>query len=82
MNICHIDLSNASETISFKWIIISMMYVATIILTACSEFLDENSSFSFGNASKRLNSTEMINQNAIVSWKYIYTKKRENVMIS
>ena len=42
MDIHHIDMSNASELISFRWIIIVMIYVATIILTLCAETMDEN----------------------------------------
>lgn len=37
MDVCRVDLlSNASETISFRWIIILMIYVSTLILTLCA----------------------------------------------
>lgn len=35
------SLSNAAESISFKWIIIVMIYLATIILSLSAESLDE-----------------------------------------
>lgn len=41
MDICHINIANAPESISFRWIIIAMIYVATIILTLCAETMDE-----------------------------------------
>lgn len=41
MDICRINLSNASESIKFKWIIIIMIYLATIILNLSNELLDE-----------------------------------------
>ncbi|XP_055376876.1 myb-like protein D isoform X2 [Condylostylus longicornis] len=41
MDLCHIDITNASELISFRWIIIAMIYIATIILTLCAETIDE-----------------------------------------
>lgn len=71
MNICHIDLSNAGETISFKWIIITMMYIATIILTACSEFIDDKSNFTYVNNTKRFNSTGIADTNAFVSFFFV-----------
>ncbi|XP_055902704.1 uncharacterized protein LOC129938904 isoform X2 [Eupeodes corollae] len=41
MDLCHLDFSNASEVISFRWIIIAMIYIATIILTLCAESMNE-----------------------------------------
>lgn len=41
MDICHVDITNAPESISFRWIIIAMIYIATIILTLCAETMDE-----------------------------------------
>lgn len=41
MDVCRWSLANASELISFRWLIIAMIYVATIILTICSDSIDE-----------------------------------------
>ncbi|TMW45586.1 hypothetical protein DOY81_009334, partial [Sarcophaga bullata] len=41
MDICRWNLSNASELISFRWLIIAMIYIATIILTICSDNIDD-----------------------------------------
>lgn len=41
MDLCRMSLSNAAESISFKWIIIVMIYLATIILSLSAESLDE-----------------------------------------
>ena len=41
MDICRWTLSNASELISFRWLIIAMIYIATIILTICSDNIDD-----------------------------------------
>ncbi|XP_055855503.1 transmembrane protein 237 isoform X2 [Episyrphus balteatus] len=41
MDLCHLDFSNASEVISFRWIIIAMIYIATIILSLCAESMNE-----------------------------------------
>lgn len=41
MDICRWTVLNANETISFRWIIIVMIYLATIILCLSSEPFDE-----------------------------------------
>lgn len=40
MDFCRINLSNASDTISFKSIVILMIHLATIILTLSTESID------------------------------------------
>lgn len=41
MDICHINLSNASDSVPFRWIIIVMIYIGTIILSLSAESMDE-----------------------------------------
>lgn len=41
MDICRWTVLNANESISFRWIIIIMIYMATIILCLSSESIDE-----------------------------------------
>lgn len=41
MDICRWTVLNANESISFRWIIIVMIYMATIILCLSSETFDE-----------------------------------------
>lgn len=44
MDICRWNVLNANETISFRWIIVVMIYMATIILCLSSDSLDERTS--------------------------------------
>lgn len=41
MDICRWNVLSANESISFRWIIIVMIYMATIILCLTSESFDE-----------------------------------------
>lgn len=41
MDICRWTVLNANESISFRWIIVVMIYMATIILCLSSETFDE-----------------------------------------
>lgn len=41
MDICRCTVLNANESISFRWIIVVMIYMATIILCLSSESFDE-----------------------------------------
>lgn len=41
MDLCHLDFSKGSEVISFRWIIIAMIYIATIILSLCAESMND-----------------------------------------
>lgn len=41
MDLCHINLSASSDSIPFRWLIIGMIYIATIILTLSAESMDE-----------------------------------------
>lgn len=59
MDICRWNLSNASELISFRWLIIAMIYIATIILTICSDNIDDKLYFN-NNANLTLTQEEMV----------------------
>lgn len=41
LDLCRLSLSNANETISFRWIIIVIIYLGTIILSLSAESVDE-----------------------------------------
>lgn len=41
MDIIHINLSNGSDSIQFRWIIVVMIYIATILLSLSAESIDE-----------------------------------------
>lgn len=41
MDICHWNLTTSVDTISFRWIIIVMLYLSTIILSLSAESMDE-----------------------------------------
>lgn len=60
MDICRWSFSNASELISFRWLIITMIYVATIILTICSDSIDEKLYLFNNNANITLTQQEMV----------------------
>ena len=59
MDICRWNLSNASELISFRWLIIAMIYIATIILTICSDNIDDKLYFN-NNSNLTLTQEEMV----------------------
>uniref|UniRef100_A0A1I8P246 Uncharacterized protein n=1 Tax=Stomoxys calcitrans TaxID=35570 RepID=A0A1I8P246_STOCA len=67
MDICRWNLSNASELISFRWLIIAMIYIATIILTICSDNIDERLYYS-SNMNVTLTQDEMLTNNIISIW--------------
>ncbi|XP_073838672.1 uncharacterized protein isoform X1 [Musca autumnalis] len=67
MDICRWNLSNASELISFRWLIIAMIYIATIILTICSDNIDERLYFS-SNLNLTLTQEEMLSNSIVSIW--------------
>ncbi|XP_058980108.1 uncharacterized protein LOC101898306 isoform X2 [Musca domestica] len=67
MDICRWNLSNASELISFRWLIIAMIYIATIILTICSDNIDERLYFS-SNLNVTLTQEEMLTNSIVSIW--------------
>ncbi|XP_075161885.1 uncharacterized protein LOC142234614 [Haematobia irritans] len=67
MDVCRWNLSNASELISFRWLIIAMIYIATIILTICSDNIDEKLYFS-SNLNVTLTQEEMLTNSIISIW--------------
>lgn len=60
MDICRWSFSNASELISFRWLIITMLYFATIILTICSDSIDEKLYLINNNANITLTQQELV----------------------
>ncbi|XP_061398484.1 uncharacterized protein LOC133334206 [Musca vetustissima] len=67
MDICRWNLSNASELISFRWLIIAMIYIATIILTICSDNIDERLYFS-SNLNVTLTQEELLINSIVSIW--------------
>ncbi|XP_065360953.1 uncharacterized protein LOC135954665 [Calliphora vicina] len=67
MDICRWNLSNASELISFRWLIIAMIYIATIILTICSDNIDDKLYFN-NNANLTLTQEEMLSNSIVSVW--------------
>lgn len=41
MDICRWSFGNTSTIISFRWLIILMIYIATLILAICTEFMKD-----------------------------------------
>ncbi|KAH8270394.1 hypothetical protein KR018_009520 [Drosophila ironensis] len=68
MDICRWSFSNASELISFRWLIITMIYVATIILTICSDSIDEKLYLFNNNANITLTQQEMLSNSVQSVW--------------
>lgn len=68
MDICRWSFSNASELISFRWLIITMIYVATIILTICSDSIDEKMYLFNNNANITLTQQEMLSNSVQSVW--------------
>lgn len=66
MDICRWSFSNASELISFRWLIITMIYVATIILAICSDSIDEKLYLFNNNANITLTQQEMVSARIVV----------------
>nr|XP_014096369.1 uncharacterized protein LOC106621878 [Bactrocera oleae] len=67
MDICRWDFSNATEFISFRWLIIAMIYIATIILTICSDSIDERLYYN-NNANVTLTQEEMYSNSVLSVW--------------
>ncbi|XP_054735388.1 uncharacterized protein LOC129242647 [Anastrepha obliqua] len=67
MDICRWDFSNATELVSFRWLIIAMIYIATIILTICSDSIDERLYYS-NNANVTLTQEEMYSNSVLSVW--------------
>ncbi|XP_030385483.1 uncharacterized protein LOC115632463 [Scaptodrosophila lebanonensis] len=69
MDICRWSFSNASELISFRWLIITMIYIATIILTICSDSIDEKLYlFNNNNANLTLTQQELLSNSVQSVW--------------
>ncbi|KAH8379749.1 hypothetical protein KR009_006910 [Drosophila setifemur] len=68
MDICRWSFSNASELISFRWLIITMIYVATIILTICSDSIDAKLYLFNNNANITLTQQEMLSNSVQSVW--------------
>ncbi|BFF96619.1 uncharacterized protein DMAD_05214 [Drosophila madeirensis] len=68
MDICRWSFSNASELISFRWLIITMIYVATIILTICSDSIDEKLYLFNNNANITLTQQELLSNSVRGVW--------------
>eukprot|EP00099_Drosophila_melanogaster_P021858 NP_649174.1 uncharacterized protein Dmel_CG14186 [Drosophila melanogaster] len=68
MDICRWSFSNASELISFRWLIITMIYVATIILAICSDSIDEKLYLFNNNANITLTQQEMLSNSVQSVW--------------
>lgn len=66
MNLCHLDFSKGSEVISFRWIIIAMIYIATIILSFCAESMNEKI-YMTKNSNITMLKEEMENNNQAIS---------------
>ncbi|XP_032598988.1 uncharacterized protein LOC6556658 [Drosophila grimshawi] len=68
MDICRWSFSNASELISFRWLIITMLYIATIILTICSDSIDEKLYLFNNNANITLTQQELLSNSVQSVW--------------
>lgn len=68
MDICRWSFSNASELISFRWLIITMIYIATIILTICSDSIDEKLYLFNNNANITLTQQELLSNSVQSVW--------------
>ncbi|XP_064544874.1 uncharacterized protein LOC135432911 [Drosophila montana] len=68
MDICRWSFSNASELISFRWLIITMLYIATIILTICSDSIDEKLYLINNNANITLTQQELLSNSVQSVW--------------
>ncbi|EDW72686.2 uncharacterized protein Dwil_GK17046 [Drosophila willistoni] len=68
MDICRWSFSNASELISFRWLIITMIYIATIILTICSDSIDEKLYLFNNNANITLTQHELLSNSVQSVW--------------
>ncbi|KAM8707668.1 hypothetical protein ACLKA7_014749 [Drosophila subpalustris] len=68
MDICRWSFSNASELISFRWLIITMIYMATIILTICSDSIDEKLYLFNNNANITLTQQELLSNSVQSVW--------------
>ncbi|KAH8419524.1 hypothetical protein KR222_004072 [Zaprionus bogoriensis] len=68
MDICRWSFSNASELISFRWLIITMIYIATIILTICSDSIDEKMYLFNNNANITLTQQELLSNSVQSVW--------------
>ncbi|TDG51317.1 hypothetical protein AWZ03_002404 [Drosophila navojoa] len=68
MDICRWSFSNASELISFRWLIITMLYFATIILTICSDSIDEKLYLINNNANITLTQQELLSNSVQSVW--------------
>ncbi|XP_026845552.1 uncharacterized protein LOC6595749 [Drosophila persimilis] len=68
MDICRWSFSSASELISFRWLIITMIYVATIILTICSDSIDEKLYLFNNNANITLTQQELLSNSVRGVW--------------
>ncbi|XP_011177496.2 ras guanine nucleotide exchange factor glfB [Zeugodacus cucurbitae] len=67
MDICRWDFSNATEFVSFRWLIIAMIYIATIILTLCSNSIDERLYYT-NNTNVTLTQEEMYSNSVLSVW--------------
>lgn len=70
MDICRWNVLNASETISFRWIIVVMIYMATIVLCLSSDSFDERTHLesSSEHNSSPININEMVCNAVFYSW--------------
>ncbi|KAI9587523.1 uncharacterized protein LOC119645084 [Glossina fuscipes] len=75
MDVCRWSLANASELISFRWLIIAMIYVATIILTICSDSIDEKLYLNNNNANVTISREEIINNSILSVWSSLSTAR-------
>ncbi|XP_067613060.1 uncharacterized protein [Eurosta solidaginis] len=67
MDICRWDFSNATKFVSFRWLIIAMIYIATILLTICSDSIDARLCYS-NNANVTLTQEEMYSNSVLSVW--------------
>ncbi|ALC44515.1 CG14186 [Drosophila busckii] len=68
MDICRWSFSHASELVSFRWLIITMIYIATIILTICSDSIDEKLYLFNNNANITLTQQELLSNSVQSVW--------------
>lgn len=66
MDLCHLDFSKGSEVISFRWIIIAMIYIATIILSLCAESMNDKI-YMTKNSNMTMKEEEMESNNQAIS---------------
>lgn len=67
MDICRWTVLNANESISFRWIIVVMIYVATIILCLSSETFDERFYVVANNDNVNTNSTKEMEHGHVIN---------------